>query len=328
MSKFLILKDIHFRFGFKVPAGRTEDFESQIDKKIAFVVEYAKSNNIEGLILTGDSFDKKTPSHYGLEQVRLNLEKLRKLCSPFKYAFDIAGNHSLPFSSREKKSISLYQLAVDSGIVIDLGASKTSQFSSNFKIIGIDFTSDESLFKSELDAKLSSLRGEPSIIVVHEHLFPRGDSMEGSFIKGFTYRQFLDTFNVPRGSTIVAGHLHRGFPTEVVDEVAFVNCWNMTRLARSYYSLSGEHKPEFVVLTLRDSGEFLSAEHIEIPHDDFKSAFVESEIRVEETERMDISSFVNNLEVGVGGESVGSDLGSLKFEVREIVEEYLQRAEV
>lgn len=328
MSKFLILKDIHFRFGFKPPAGRTSDFESQIEKKIDFIIDYASNNHIENLILTGDSFDKKTPSHYGLEQVRLNLEKLRKLCSPFKRSFDIAGNHSLPFSSREKKNISLYQLAVDSGLIIDLGASDLLTFGRSFNILGIDYTSDESLFKLDLMSKLKTLGDNPSIIVVHEHLFPNGDSMKGSFIKGYTYSEFLREFNIPKGSTIVAGHLHRGFPTIVVDGVAFVNPWNLTRLARSYYSINGEHTPEFVVLNLGDCGEFLNVEHVIVPHNPFDSAFIESEIRVEESEMMDISNFVNNLSLGEGCDGVGRGLDSLRSEVRDVVEEYLQRADL
>lgn len=313
------MKDLHLRFGFKKPTGRSEGFESQITDKLNFVRDFIKSNDIKHLVLTGDTFDKKTPSHYGLDQVRLNLDAI-KILSDVCNVYDIAGNHSLPYSSREYKKSSLHSLAVNNGLVKDLH-NNFYDLEFGLTLTGVDYTWSDEQFREDMKKAVENA----NIIVIHEHLFP--DSVEiPPFVKGYYYREFVEKFSIPEGYTIIAGHLHKGFPTEVVNGVVFVNPWNLTRLARSYYSLSGEHTPEMVVLNY-DCGE-VKYKHIEIPHENFQNAFVLDELKKAESESMEISEFLSML--GDNPEDIANlDWKNADFpeNVRSRIEYYISQAE-
>ena len=285
--KFITLKDIHFRFGFKSPIGRTQDFEAQILDKIKQVVQIAKEHNIDTLILTGDSTDIKSPSSYTLSQIQANIRAFRLLREQFANIYDICGNHSLPYSSIDYKQDSFYQLLCDSNLIVDLSGGIDKQ---DAYIIGIDYTpSQAQLFETmqKIDKKLSSKKA--NILVIHEHLMPKGDTLSfGSFI---SYDDIVR--DLKHIDYIIAGHLHRGYPTQTIKnnlgkDIVIINQWNFTRLARDYYVLNQSHTPQLTIIDTQSK----THKTIDLKCASYNDAFVKKDLQSAKNLQSNLAEFV------------------------------------
>lgn len=312
---FAILKDTHFRFAFPHPRGRTPDFETQIKNKLMFVVEKARELNCDNLILTGDSTDIKSPSSYGLEQVRANVSVYKYLKKHFNQVFDIAGNHSLPFSSVTHKPESFYQYLVDNELIQDLS---TQPFTfDNVHLYGLDYTSEPHflLHSMKLKDKYCLDNNLKAIAVIHEHLVPSVNDKE-RLGHCFTYSEVTDSLKAHKA--IIAGHLHKGFKNHIVNDCLIINIWNFTRLARDYYVVNELHTPQVAFLNTDD----FSCEVFNIPSEPFNSAFIKQDLQRETSLDLDITSFVNNANIAKASNEVDNSPAHIK----NLIDYYLEKA--
>lgn len=318
--KFITLKDIHFRFGFKAPAGRTQDFEAQILDKVKQVIDIAKEHKIQTLILTGDSTDIKSPSSYTLPQIQANISVFRLLREQFTNIYDICGNHSLPYSSIDYKQDSFYQLLCDSSLIVDLnrGIDKEDAY-----IIGIDYTpSQAQLFETiqNIDKRLSDKKA--NILVIHEHLIPKGDTLSfGSFI---TYENV--TKDLKHIDYIIAGHLHKGYPTQTIKnnlgrEITIINQWNFTRLARDYYVLNQSHIPQLTIIDTQSK----THQTIDLQCASYDDAFIQKDLQSAQNLQSNLAKFVYKAkQVAIANSELSID--TIPTEIKSKVEYYLELA--
>lgn len=327
MARLLFaVKDLHFRFGFKPPAGRTDDFEMQIFRKIDHLLDLRavyeeRGNEILGLLLTGDNTDIKSDSAYGFKSTRLNLNAFQLLKDEFGTLFSVAGNHDLNFSSRAYKDESFYSFLVERKLIDDIAYPKSSVEllkGNSVSLTGVDYTPDIDDMFEELNEALSLDEHKHRIVVVHEHLVPTDNDLL-PFGKSITYKDFLKRLKYPV-DIVVAGHLHKGFPLSKVGNTTFINVWNFTRLARDYYSVSGQHIPQVAIINLDDMSVIVE----DIPHETFKKAFIEKELQAENTLTQNISEFIHA--VSKVQNDTNATLSNIPEHIKSRVENYLQLA--
>lgn len=311
--KAIILKDTHFRFGFTPPRGRTPDFEDAILDKINQVMDIAKEHNATTLILTGDSTDIKAPSAYGIEQVRKNLAVFKHLRTHFTDIYDIAGNHSLPFSSLEYKEQSFYHLLAEQNLITDI-SNRSVMLTPTLRLYGIPYLPNHSQVKElmlELDKDPT-----PTIYLIHEHLVP-SEKDRLPFGACFTYEEI--TKDLRHCKAIIAGHLHKGYPTTTHNGILIINQWNFTRLARDYYALNGDHIPEATLLDF----ETLQYRTFQLKVKHFDEAFRIEELKTQQSLEMDISEFVSGANLT---SDQTTDIENIPDKLRERVQHYLDLA--
>lgn len=313
--KFITLKDTHFRFGFKQPQGRTPDFEEQIQAKIDFVIETAKQHNINCLVLSGDTLDNKQPSKYSFYHIRDNIAVFQKLKEQFSTIYDICGNHSLPFSSVEYKKDSIQQYLINHGFITDLTLDLYPI--ADYHIYGIDYTPDHQKLLQQMIETDKSNPDKKLIAVIHEHLVPT-DKDRIPFGSCLTYKEV--TANLKNHKFIIAGHLHKGYQTQTINNCTIINQWNFTRLARDYYAVSNQHKPQLTIVDLKTN----TTETIDIPHIPFSEAFIEKELHEASDLQMNISEFIKKAQEAETGDKL---IESMPEHLKDKIEYYLELAE-
>lgn len=314
-----IVKDMHLQFGFKHPVGRTDDFETHIRQKIQHLIDISLKHKSEAIITTGDLLSVKSPSHYTLKQVRENFSILDTINKHLPI-YSIAGNHDLPYSSTQYKKESFYQLLVDSNRIIDLTTQplQTTQHT----IYGIDYNDDTDNILQQLKEidNQAKEHNKKAITVIHEHIVPtQADKLP--FGKYHTYQEI--THNLTNHQAIIAGHLHKGYPTQTITnnkqtKITIINPYNFTRLARDYYTVSNLHKPECVIYNLDTN----TATHIEIPHQEYKDCFIEKELKAQTQLEMDISNFIKQVSMTKSS----NDIDNIPHHIKDRVDYYLERA--
>ena len=313
--RYAFIKDPHFRFGLSKPVGRTDNFHDEIMDKLAFLVGYCVENDIPNIVTTGDILDIKAPSLYDFKAVKEISDVLTDIKDSGITLMSIAGNHDLPSSSIDKKEDSVYQYFVDHGLIVDIESSNLDE------ICGLDY-------RPKLDTLFQWLEEAPlkEIIVVHEHLFPTKEDYTG-FGTYTYYQNVADAINSNKNSKckyVVAGHLHKGFATQEVDGITFINPWSFTRLARDSYAVNNDHKPQFVVLDT-DTGK---VETIEIPHKPFSEAFIEAEVKRNLNLDVTIKEFISKLNDFSNDGNIDNLLEGVELEgeVRAKVKYYIEKA--
>lgn len=328
---FVTTGDPHLCIDVQCPAGRhPETFYDEQRKKLAFIKDYCVRNKINHYLIAGDLLNYKSPSAYTPASINSLMHELASLKEQMEL-ISISGNHDLKMSSREMKPTSVYNIFARAGVLHDVNH-KTVEVAKGVTVSGIDFNPDpQDLMRevSELNESLSPK--DYNIVLLHEHLLPDGETLP--FGKFISYMDFMDFQNI---KLIVAGHLHKGYPTETLNsfdleaeedhELTIVNPWSMTRLARDHYALDGTHKPELVHVRITD-GKLDFAKHIDLPAQPFDVAFIKDNLVSEEKREMDISAFVTSL--SEFGDTKDTDLDMTEYSdaVKEKIKHYLELAE-
>lgn len=289
MVKLLFIKDPHFRKGFQKPLGRQDSFEFEIENKVDFIAQYALENKIDAVCYTGDLTDKKNPSDYLASQLIVNERLMAKIGIP---QFTIFGNHDLPASSIQLKDRSILNYFMSHKVINALPVTIE-----NVVIHGIDFIENIDEHHEALKKLHDTMNpNDINIVVMHQHYVPPfSKNAELKFIHFNTYQ---DLYEYEKVNVFVMGHLHMGFDTTYRElpngkKQVFINPWNMTRLARNYYSVNELHKPEMVELTA-DHGE-LTWKHIPLPHLPYAEAFNEIEVKQSEIFNEKMKSFIESM---------------------------------
>lgn len=306
--RLIVIKDPHFRFGFPPPAGRTDQFHSQIQHKIAQLQDIRDQYCTQGLILTGDITDRATG--FTLAQVKANLDIFAGLREAHGVVYSIAGNHDLKFASQDYQHESFYQLLVDHNLVVDITAPVKI---GNYTLAGVNFTPNTKQRLQALDNRYTNI-----IAVVHEHLVPDSDHLPfGRFIG---YRDI--TSGLRNTSMIIAGHLHRGFTSQTINGVTIVNAWNLTRLARDYYTISDQHIPQ---VTIIDTDDIHNPVTVDLDYEPYATAFIEKELHRETELLQNMQEFVESCK-SIDIQTTDSTIADIPAEIRQRVEYYLNKA--
>lgn len=309
--KILAIKDPHLRFKFQKPAGRKDTFEDEIESKVSQIIKIIKENKVSSVVFTGDVFDIKSPSKYGIEQVSANISVLKRISSKCPI-YSIAGNHDLPFSSYEYKDKSLYQFSVDQGLINDITEPVKLE---KYTLYGVDYRQDKSFIFDKIKTMDSSYKN--LILVIHEHLVP-DEKDRIPFGDCFTYEEI--TRGLKNHKIIIAGHLHKGYKTETKNGIIIVNNWNLTRLSRDYYSVNGLHTPEVELIDL----DSLTTETIKLECRDFEESFIIEDLNKDKETKINIQEFIKKVSE-IDGDS-GIDLSNLDENIRERIQYYIEKA--
>lgn len=288
MESIITIKDPHFRVGFEPPKSRTDNYIETITNKVTQITEYAVSNGIDYLIITGDLLDKKYKSLYNINSFYQNLELIKKLCKPFKKVFVIPGNHDLPFNNYKNLSDSIYNMIVthiDNMVDVSFKHYETE----DYVISGIPFIQEGTM---EQIKKVNEVKTDKiHLCVLHEHFVPIEDDLKE--LKFTTFYQYEDLPQFTNIDIFIFGHLHKGFPLKYYfkkgteDKQWYVNTWSLYRLSRNYYSLNDLHTPEFCVIRGRDL-------HIEtLNFKSFEECFIQEEINKELEKNDTIEKAIN-----------------------------------
>lgn len=313
--RLAVLKDIHLRYGFEAPAGRTEQFYEQIDNKLRQVIDIAKEYDCKGLISTGDILDKS--ADYKFAQIAGNADKLKEIKTHFELGImSVAGNHDLLWASRDYKENSFYGYLVRHNLIQDIATTPIKL--NEYTLAGIDYTPDFKTLKDELlelDKKHKKL-----IMVIHAHLIPN-EAQKLPFGDFITYDSI--TKGLSNTEMIIAGHLHKGYPIAQHNGITIINQWSFTRLARDYYSISGKHTPQVVII---DTDSLHKPVTIDLKVADFDSTFIKKELDKEYNIQHNLNEFVCNAN-NVADSATANNINNIPLELKEIVEYYLNKAE-
>lgn len=315
--KTLNIKDPHLRLGFKAPKGRDdEEFEADIFNKIQQICDIAVSNEVDAITMSGDVFDIKEASRYGIPQLSLIHKALTMLreSTKRKLLITIAGNHDLPNSSRKMKEKSVYGYFQKIGLLTDIHKTKMLFKMLDFSVefYGIDYNNKLSDLTKEIKEYDSAIKPkEPyyKTLLLHEHLVKKDDLTKKKETKylgnRFTYGAVLSKFKSI--DVFIAGHYHFGYPTyKSKDGRLIINNWNLTRLARNYYVLNGRHIPNVTITTYTKKS--IDAEDIDLKVRDYATAINLDEIEVDSDDQLDVTDFVERMQDSSVTEEVQSDV--------------------
>jgi len=300
VDSFFVIKDPHNRFGFNVPISRQDTYFDEIKDKYKHLKELGKKYNVKKLYIAGDINDIKTLHLWLFKHTKLNSKVLEDLKEQFNI-FTIAGNHDLPYSSKEYKQESVYQHYVDNNLINDIDNRYIVHKS--YIIVGLDFESKIKNLEDRLkkvNAKFKRLKSKypqkKMIVMFHEHITPNPDNEpELKYSTYFSYDylakkyKYIDMF--------IAGHYHKGYPTTTYKRKIFVNPFNFARLARSNYTLDGSHKPTVTMVRFYKNKDKIIVKYkdIVLRHKPFEEAIKIDKILEEAKAELSIDEFVSNI---------------------------------
>ena len=321
LKVFLILKDPHFRFGFRSPIGRTDEFFTQIKDKLSqlkdMVLSLQKQEGEVYVICTGDVFDIGYPNKYNLPVIKAMESIFDEYLNDVPF-LSIAGNHDLPNSSVSMKKQSIYKYFVDKGCIRDLTVEPLEIEGQNSLIVqGLDYGVKE----------LEVTKHDKHILVLHEYCIPFSamSLIKNDFMEYVEYRELMQRYS--NIDVFVLGHLHTGFANEKVGSSLFLNGWNFSRLARDYYSLNDKHLPEINVLKYdTDLGSF-KAELVKLNVTRSSEAFKEKELSALDklNEFVDCTDFATQLKAFKKGEVFIPD--NIGEGIERLLREYIKKGD-
>lgn len=334
MDSFLVIGDMHLRFGFEQPIGRTSNFQNEINNKIEQIIQICKDRNISNVLTAGDIFDIKTPTKYGFTSIRENKRILKMFKDAGIRMITISGNHDLPFSSKDMKEKSIYHFFADDGFLYDVSNNtlpedisiKTAEIG-KISVTGLDYRNPEKKIFDDLEIlneKLLKFKkdGMTNVVMLHQHFVPPLDNLD--FVDFFKYFELQKYSNI---DVFVLGHLHKGYKTEYLEDdnghkQYYCNGWSLTRLAREYYSVNDLHKPQVIAVDI--SNNKIKFEDIYLNVASFNDTFVKKDIENEKTINVEISKFVSSLK-DFTGEVEDIDISKLEFSenIKSRINEYL-----
>lgn len=329
------VKDPHYRPGFAAPESRKETFQEEVDKKNTFIIEEGKRRGVKKLFFTGDILDFKQPSKYTFTPLKKHERLFQRLKKNFD-TYTIDGNHDMPYSSQTVQESPFLHL-IEHKLITRIDEENPQIFSKpigdpktkkQVKVWGIPYkpsVMDVLEALSQLDEDMSE--EDYNIIILHEHCVPVYDNGV-DFVDVLSYDELVQ--NCSKVNAFVCGHLHKGYPTQYHKDVLFINPWNLTRVARSYYTLNEEHKPTVTYLGIDYNPETRKYEarfeDIIVPHLPFQEAFDIRKLELRQKRKIDIQKFAQTVSQTkfVAGKL---DTSTLRDEVHDLVEEYLSKAE-
>ncbi len=301
---FLLIKDPHFMFGFRNNI-RKHGWERDIDSKISQIIDYAGTNGINNLFFTGDVFEKSKKKDWSLNQLQQNKKRLRRFKTAGIDVYSNAGNHDY-FDGHEDIQGTAFGEMVELGLInyIGTGMQPVSFPVGDFKfnLYGVDHhQSDDTVLNA-----LGVIEAQPDgykMVLVHSNI-----TDVNTRLTDFTYKQLAE-YNI---DIFGCGHWHlspAGGPVQVVNNSAFLNPWNLTRVARDYAVKLDEHHPQMIHGSVVQVGEELQSKFkiIDLIVSPFSEAFNKDIINMLQELGKSNFSFFKEIELDKVSEDMDDD---------------------
>jgi DNA repair exonuclease SbcCD nuclease subunit len=295
--KILHIKDSHFRIGLKAPISRDQkEFEEDTESKISQIEDICKKEGINFITISGDVLDVKHEKAYTFkvkDKIYNRLNKLRKSTLD-KKIYTIAGNHDLPYSSRDFKNLSMYGWLVRSKVLTDIHGKNIVFKKEKVTLQGVDYNKSLTDLNKEikeidsnLDSKLTNL------LLFHEHLLPHKDFNSNPFLGSkMSYKRVLKEYkNI---NIFLCGHYHKGYEPYEESNRHIINGWSLFRMARDYYVVNSQHIPEVNIITI-NKGD-IKVERRELKVRDFNKAIITEKLEKELEGVLDVKKFIEKVE--------------------------------
>ena len=288
LERFIITKDEHLQLGFR-NRYRKPGWEDDVYNKHRFIIDYMIKNNIKYKLTTGDILDKQTG--WSFKQYLANKKILEMYKNANIQIFSIAGNHDM-IEGRNTIKDSVFEEFCNQGLI---NYNKFWNFENiifiakDFVNIGIDIKKEE--FLENIKNEVSYLKSLDKKIglVLHQNITP-----EPERVTEITYQELADLGL----DVVIAGHYHKGFPPQIVNNTLFINPWNLWRVVRNYEVKEELHTPEFVDLKIieKDSNTLsFEFETIEVPYKKYSEAFDIAKVENYKNIKKEVFSFFNNI---------------------------------
>lgn len=254
--------------GMTIPISRTDTFHEDMQIKYESLRDKMLERGITHLVFTGDIFQVKAPSRYDINAINLLDNLFLNTLGSFK-KYTIRGNHDMYMTREGEHKNSIFEIGITHGWYNTL--ENTPLILDDLVVFGIDFRTSVDELKSEIEVLSEraieyTFTGRKTAIVVHEHLVPNTKDM-------FLHNYILyDWFTDKNFDIVVGGHLHKGYKTQEIDDVTFINPWSFTRLVRDHYSVDDNHKPCFSYINIQD-GKLVETKTIAVKHKPYDKAF-------------------------------------------------------
>jgi hypothetical protein len=282
MNKVAFIKDPHLMFGFSnnirkpLPGSGANSWENSIRKKLEFIASHMKTNGISILLISGDLFEHSKLGDWTFNKYFKNKSALLEIfIDEGIELYSVQGNHDM-FNGKAQINGTIFGELISDGIIQHLTI-EPLEFRTQIGIIKIHGT-DYSFTEAEQKRKFHIINNEESVInmvVSHTNITPNEEQLSD-----FTYQELSE--NYPNINVHLCGHYHLGYDPTIVNEVTFINPWNLTRVSREYQVKMDNHIPQLVLLDLDNySNSNLDwVQTIEIPHLNFYDAFREEVVSI------------------------------------------------
>ena len=291
----LHIKDPHTRIGLKAPISRDQkEFEEDIENKLQQIEDICKKEKVDAITFSGDIFDVKREAVYTHKIKDLNYKRFLKLrnATRKKKIYSIAGNHDLPYSSREFKDQSIYVWMVRSGVFEDVH-NKIIDLGEGIKLCGLDYNKN----LGDLDREIKELNSKldpkyTNLLLFHEHLLPHEDFNGNPFLGSkMGYKKVLKRY--PNITVFLAGHYHKGYPVYKEKGRFIVNGWSLFRLARDYYTVNKFHVPEVNIIKIKNN--VVKVKTIQLQVRSFDEAIKSERLEKELEGNLNLTSFMEKV---------------------------------
>jgi len=283
--KFIILSDLHLTCN--TPVARLDNIEETWKRKLKFVFDYAKLNEI-GILVGGDFFDR--PRDWKTTTEFLNLmENYQGVM-----VNSVFGQHDMYLYSKDRYSTSL-GLLIKANVISELNDNKFAEYS--------EIAGRIHIYGCSWGQEIPEPDGEVNILVIHKNigaapLFPGHEYTNAD--------QFLRSH--PEYQVIVCGDIHRRFVFADKGRV-LVNPGPLLRMEATEYNMV--YEPKFAILDI----ETQIVDWIDIPHEPAEKVLSRKNIEnKKETESM-LDEFIKNVSVD----------HKITFSFKENLQEYLTK---
>ncbi len=244
--EYVFVKDMHLMYNFRNNI-RKPGWEKAIDDKLQQILDYMKINKIEYLFTAGDIFDKSIKKQWSFSQFQANMERLRWFKEAGIKIYSNRGNHDLSNGGRESIEDTIFEMAVDLGLLNYIGTGmEPIRFPvddlGEVLLFGVDYhvSTDKVLDEIKLVSAYPHGQQSSKICLMHSNI-----TSDTERLTDFTY----DQLSVNDIDVIGCGHYHMmpsGGSIQEVGGTHFLNPFNLTRVTREYSVKLDEHKPEFI----------------------------------------------------------------------------------
>jgi DNA repair exonuclease SbcCD nuclease subunit len=283
MNKVAFIKDPHLMFGFSnnirkpLGNGSGNSWEKNIYRKLEFIADRMIASGIYILIFSGDVFDRSKRSDWSFNKWIKHKKCLEEIfLSKGIEIYSVQGNHDM-FDGKDTLEETIFGEMVEYGIIKHLTNNPLEFQTQNglVKIFGNDYSFTKEKQKLKFSDKNIESENIISMLVSHTNISPNEDQLVD-----FTYQELAENFrNI---NVHLCGHYHLGFESTIINDITFINPWNMTRVTREYQVRMDNHTPEVVFLDLdrynNTSTDWI--EHVVLPHVPFHEAFNEEVVSV------------------------------------------------
>lgn len=279
--KAILIGDVHL--SDRPPSIRTDDYSSDVLKKLEFVVKKSNELEVDLLIFAGDVFHIKTPSRTSHGLVASVGDLLKRANMPVRI---VPGNHDMQHDRLD--SLDSQPLGVLSRMPnVDLLVG----WDPEYPVFGIPYLWD---WKKDLPAYMSKWRGSSlvgtnTLMVTHAPIVQPGRTLPYEFIDADDWAKMMGA------GACYFGHMHDWDGTFLSNTDAGVEFCNQGALSRgSLHESSLKRKPA-VTLFDEDGFDFSNFERIEVPHKPVEEVFRLTLKKVEDERAQTLDEFLDSI---------------------------------